>query len=204
MNGSFYDFMIGSAERRIVAPLRRKLLTNLYGDIVEVGAGTGANFPFYPTGARVLALEPDASMARRARARIASSAAQIDLQIADDRHLDTLVAKSLDAVVVTLVLCSVEDPAASLRRARRVLKPAGTLVLLEHVRSSGNVGGVQDVLTPIWEQLLGGCHLNRDTDAIAASVGFDTRAVWTKTLPRFSPIQKLIYGSLYLRPAPLQ
>jgi SAM-dependent methyltransferase len=198
MNASLYDFINGFSERRIVGPLRRELIARIHGEIVDVGAGTGANFPFYPADAHVLALEPDSSMARRAQARVPSATARIELRVADDRYLDTLAPESFDAVVLTLVLCSVQNPTATLRRVRHVLKRDGILILIEHVRSAGNVGRFQDIVTPIW-RLCGNCHLNRHTGATAAAAGFDTTPLRIKRLPKLSPIQEIIYGNLRVR-----
>ena len=168
---------------------------------MEIGAGTGANFPCYSGDVHVLALEPDPSMARRARAKIEAASVQIELRIADDRLLDTLPPNSVDAVVFTLVLCTVTDPLATLGRARRVLKANGMLVLLEHVRSGGTVGRFQDCIAPLWRCVAGGCHLNRDTSAAIAAAGFDVGAIRSKTLTRLSPIQELIYGTAQPMPA---
>ncbi len=197
MNGTLYDFVNRSAEQRLLAPLRRSLLSHLHGDIVDVGAGTGANFQYYPAGSSVLALEPSASMAQRARKKMASSSARIQLEGSDDRYLDTIEPASVDVVVISLVLCSVVDPETTLRRARRLLKPNGSLILIEHVRADGAAGRVQDFLTPLWRHI-SGCHLNRDTGATAARAGFDTRTIEIKLIPGLNPAQKLIYGSMPL------
>jgi SAM-dependent methyltransferase len=196
MNGTLYNFLTRSTERRIIGPLRRELLAQLHGEIAEVGAGTGANFPYYPNDTHVLALEPDSSMAKLARSRIPVSSAQIDLQLGNDLYLDALPQASLDAVVFTLVLCSVENPESTLHRARRVLKPDGMVILLEHVRSDGGVGRFQDSIAPLWRLVSGGCHLNRDTSAAATAVGFDTSVLRTQALGKMSPIQKILYGRL--------
>lgn len=201
MNGRLYDLLNLVAERRAVEPLRRELLADVRGDAVEIGAGTGANFPFYPAGARVLALEPDASMAARARPRQRATRAQIELREADDAFLETLPAASVDAVVITLVLCSVSDPSQTLQRAKRVLKPDGRLIIVEHVRSHGRAGKVQDFVAPAWLWFTGGCHLNRETGRTVAATQFDAGDLRTKQLGRFGPVQLLIYGNLRLRPA---
>ena len=203
MNGMLYDLFNAGAERRVIGPLRYDLLANLQGEVVELGAGTGANFRYYSPAAHVLALEPDRSMMRRAETKIAQASAQIDLRVGDDLFLDTLPSNSADAVVLTLVLCTVEDPALTLRRVKRLLKPEGTIVVLEHVRSSGNVGRFQDFVAPLWRRIAGGCHLNRDTADTIAAAGFDAGALQTKSLSRLSLIQKLIYGRVRLTSVPL-
>jgi SAM-dependent methyltransferase len=79
---------------------------------------------------------------------------------------------SLDTVVFTLVLCSVTDPARALAEARRVLRPSGTLIVLEHIRGTGSLARWQDRLTPVWSLLNAGCHLNRDITAAIEKAGF--------------------------------
>lgn len=168
-----YDTVTWAAERTVLGRLRSQLLRGLQGDILEVGAGTGANFAHYSTGARVLALEPDRAMFARAQRRVRDSAAAITLELAGDERLATMPARSFDAVVFTLVLCTVPDMNAALSGARRVLKSSGRLVVLEHVRSPGALGTWQDRLRPVWERLAAGCQLNRDIQTAIAQAGFD-------------------------------
>ena len=198
MNGFLYDVAIGLVEKHMLASLRQQLLAPLRGTVVDLGAGTGANFRYFSSKARVVAFEPDRAMAGRARSKIASSEASIDLRIADDRGLETFPAESVDAVVMTLVLCTVVDPRSALLQARRILRPAGMLVLMEHVRSAGAVGRFQDLAAPLWRRIADGCHLDRDTAATVASVGFDTAPLKTKRLPKIFPIQEIISGRLHL------
>ncbi|GAC1310940.1 MAG: class I SAM-dependent methyltransferase [Vulcanimicrobiaceae bacterium] len=194
MNGALYDWILSQAERSMLGALRERLLRPLAGRIVEVGAGTGVDFAHYDRAAHVLALEPDPAMARRARRRAAEAAAAIDLRVADDRWLDTLPAGSIDAVVFPLVLCTVDDAAVTLARAHRVLRASGKIVFLEHVRSAGRTGRVQDALTPAWQKIAGGCHLNRDTAELVAAAGFAIAQLDERRLPWFSPVQRLIAG----------
>ena len=127
VNGYFYDLSNALSERYLLSPLRRELLSTLRGE--NVGAGTGANFAYFGPEARVTALEPDPSMAGRARCKRDLSAARIDVRLQDDSALDAMQAKSIDAVVMSLVLCTVESPLATLHRAKRVLRRrSGALV----------------------------------------------------------------------------
>lgn len=194
MNGCFYDLANSLAERYLLSVLRRELLSSLQGTIIDVGAGTGANFPYFSPHARVIALEPDPSMARRALPKRNLSAARIDVRVEDDIALDSFDAQSIDAVIVTLVLCTVESPLATLRRAKRVLRPSGTLVVIEHVRSDDGLGNFQDFVAPVWQRIAGGCHLNRETKATIGAADFNTNGLATKSLWKFLPIQKIIYG----------
>jgi ubiquinone/menaquinone biosynthesis C-methylase UbiE len=195
MNGRFYDFMVGATERRVFAPLRAELLASLAGRVVVLGAGTGADFPYFGPRAMVVALEPDPSMAMQAKRRIRESAALIELKIGDDSYLDSMDIESVDAVVCSLVLCTIPDPERALGRIRRVLKPDGTLVVIEHVRAPGRAGRVQDVFAPLWKVVGDGCHLNRDTEEVIAAAGFSTRSLRTRRIP-LSPIQTVVYGAL--------
>jgi len=133
-------------------------------------------------------------MARRAEARLAQATAHIELRIADDQELASFEAQSLDAVILTLVLCTIPDPAATLLRAKRALKPDGALVLIEHVRSRGMHGRFQDLIAPAWFRVFDGCHLNRNTASILAAAGFDTAALQAKILPKVLPIHEIVYG----------
>ena len=195
MNGRIYDALIGRIERRVFGPLRAALVSPLRGRIVDVGAGTGANFRYYAAGATVIALEPDPGMARHAARRIATAAATIDLRTESDAALETLEPGSVDAVVYTLGLCTIPDPLRSLELARRVLRTAGTIVIIEHVRGTGWTARVQDVIAPAWGCAFGGCRLNQDTRALLERAGLDTRAVVGHHIGAFSPVADLIAGA---------
>jgi ubiquinone/menaquinone biosynthesis C-methylase UbiE len=180
---ALYDPIMRPAERRLFGRLRSELLAPLRGDVLEVGAGTGANFVHYTRNARVLALEPDAAMLARARKRASQCDARITLEYAGDERLDMLAAQSYDAAVLTFVLCTVEDPLRTLARIRRVLRPGGELAVIEHVRSHGALGEWQDRLRPLWERVAGGCQLNRNTAALLAQAGFSTSTLRTVRIP---------------------
>lgn len=167
-----YDRMTASAERGPVGRARRELLAPLSGDVVEIGAGTGANFEHYPQGVRVTALEPDPHMLKRARARLDTlGRTDIDLRLEPAESLPFPDA-SFDVAVSTLVLCTVADPAASLAEIRRVLRPGGRLVFIEHVRGTGLLGRLQDVIRPVWSWGGAGCQINRTTEATMRTAGF--------------------------------
>lgn len=168
---AIYDRMMRAGERR-VGPMRRELLGDLTGDVLEVGAGTGANFSYYGAGARVIALEPDPHMLRRAQSRLATlGATNIDVQRAPAEALP-FDSASFDVVVSMLVLCTVNDLAASLAELRRVLRPGGRLVFIEHVRGNGALGRTHDVIQPVWGWCSAGCQVNRRTEAAMAEAGF--------------------------------
>jgi len=158
---------------------RKALLSGLTGNVVEIGAGHGVMFAFYPpTVTRVLAVEPEPHLRRRAAE--AAARAPVPIEVVD-AVADRLPAtdESMDAAVFALVLCSVPDPAAALAEARRVLKPGGELRFLEHGRAdSPGMVRVQQVMdATFWPRLAGGCHTGRDTVAAVERAGFSIRSL---------------------------
>jgi ubiquinone/menaquinone biosynthesis C-methylase UbiE len=154
---------------------RRRLLAGLSGEVVEVGAGPGGNFPHYPPEVtRVLAMEPEPRL--RAIAQRAVAEAPVPVEVADGLADRLPVADhSMDAAVFCLVLCSVPDPVAALAEARRVLRPGGRLRVLEHGRADGHpvLARVQRLMdATFWPRLAGGCHTGRDTAAAIEQAGF--------------------------------
>jgi ubiquinone/menaquinone biosynthesis C-methylase UbiE len=180
--GWLYDLMAGRAERAGIGERRSVLLADLEGDVIEIGSGTGASLPYYERAARVVAVEPDESMARRLPDKIAEASVPIEVMSAHAEELP-FPDESFDAAVFAFVLCSVQAPARVLEEARRVLKPRGKLVLLEHVRGDGRVARWQERLTPLHRKLAGNCHLNRDTKTAVAAAGFDVSEVGRTILP---------------------
>lgn len=165
-------------DARGAAEHRRRLLAAAHGAVVEIGAGYGATFPFYPSAVTgVLALEPDPIL--RALALAAAARAPVPVTV-QDGVAESLPAadSSVDVVVSSLVLCSVPDQAAALAEVVRVLRPGGLLLFYEHVRSAHRVlGAAEDLLTPLWSRMAGGCHPNRDTAATIAGAGLTVQAL---------------------------
>jgi SAM-dependent methyltransferase len=175
------------AEERGLGELRHALLGELEGDILEIGAGTGASLPHYERASRVVALEPDPSMAKRLPAKVAAATVPVDV-VAGSAESVPFPDESFDAVESAFMLCSVAEPTAVLAEARRVLKPRGKLILLEHVRGDGRTASWQERLTPLHRRIAGNCHLNRDTLATVAGAGFDTSRVEDTNLPGTHPL----------------
>ncbi|HEX4447572.1 MAG TPA: class I SAM-dependent methyltransferase [Polyangiaceae bacterium] len=175
-----YDPFMRRCERESLGPWRAELLAGLAGEVTELGAGSGANLPFYPASVSRLTLaEPDAAMRKLLSARqasIAMRAVQPGSVAIVDAPAETLpfADASLDAVVGTLVLCTVRDPLLVLREVRRVLKPGGTYVFLEHGAAEEGSGRLrwQRRLEPAWSRVAEGCHLTRRADEAIASAGF--------------------------------
>lgn len=141
--------------------------------MIEVGAGTGINFGHYPEAVtEVVAVEPEPYL--REHADVAAAAAPVPVAVVD-ATAEALPAAdgSYDAAVASLVLCSVRDQGVALKEMRRVLRPGGELRFYEHVRSANPMfGALEDLITPVWSRLGGGCHPNRNTVDAVASAGF--------------------------------
>ena len=153
---------------------RTRLLCDVRGLVLEVGAGDGPNLPHYPRAAQVIATEFNEEAIGLAASR---SSTHIRLASADIEHL-AFPDNTFDAVVATLVFCSVERPVSGFQEVRRVLKPGGQLRLIEHVRSHhGWLGRWQDKLNSRWYAWAEGCNLNRDTEASVRLAGFELQAL---------------------------
>ncbi len=176
-NAERYDRGMASLEKRGLGRLRQAVWAGVDGRVLEIGAGTGANRPFYPAGARVTAFDIDGESLELFRRKYGPAAA--DLNRSDAQHLPYAGA-SFDMVVGTLTFCSIPDPARALAEVRRVLRPGGRFLLLEHVRGQRQpLRLLTDLFQPLWFALQGSCHMNRETAATVAAAGFQIEAVTT-------------------------
>ena len=172
-----YDAVMGLAERGKLGGLRHGMVSRARGQVLEIGAGTGLDFPHYHPGAWVVASDPDLDMLRRARARTRASPAEV-LLVAADAELLPFREAAFDGAIVGLAMCTIPHPERALAELRRTLRPGASLRLLEHVRVEHPLlGRLQDVLTPVWRRLAGGCRLNRRTTAAVAACGFYIESV---------------------------
>lgn len=181
-------------DRLGLATSRRRLVQGAAGVVVEVGAGDGVTFAYYPsTVTRVVAVEPDPDLRARAdgTARRASVPVDVVDAVADALPVEDGAA---DAVVFSLVLCSVPDVAAALAEARRVLRPDGELRILEHVRAPGRLGRVADRIAPVWGRVGGGCRPHQDTRRLLAEAGFAVDGLLTRPFPPVVPIMPMLVG----------
>jgi ubiquinone/menaquinone biosynthesis C-methylase UbiE len=172
-----FAFVFGLGSRLMIfgeARQRSEMLADLFGHVVEIGCGAGVNFGFYPPDVtEVLAIEPEPHL--RKQALRAAAGASVPIVVVDGlaAHLPAADA-SFDAGVVSLVLCTVSDPAAALEELMRVIKPGGELRFFEHVVAQSRVGAsIQRAFdATIWPVVAGGCHCARDTSAAIRRAGF--------------------------------
>ncbi|TMB68468.1 MAG: methyltransferase domain-containing protein [Chloroflexi bacterium] len=183
---AIYDRMSAPEERRFMGEVRAEVAGGARGKILEIGAGTGLNFPHYRDGAQVMATEPDPFMRRRAERRLAESGKHVELREASAEQLP-FDNDSFDTVVGTLVMCSVPHPQRALAEIKRVLKPGGEYRFYEHVRYESAFGAFwQDAVMPVWRWFAAGCHPNRDTVQAIRNAGFDVVELEkSKPLPLF-------------------
>lgn len=152
---------------------RRRLVSAAQGRVLEIGIGSGLNLPFYTEAAtHVLGVDTSPRLLAMARHIHAAGVESTEL-IEGSAEALPLKDKSVDTVVTTWTLCSIRDVVAALREMRRVLKPSGDLLFVEHGRSpDARVRSWQDRLTPVWKRVGGGCHLNRPIRELVEQSGF--------------------------------
>lgn len=155
---------------------RQKLWAQGRGNVLEVGVGTGKNLPYYPVGAKVIAVDIAEQMLAVARQRAYDLGVEVDLREGDIQCLD-FPDDSFDTVVATCVFCSVPDPLLGLREVERVVKPDGQILLLEHVRSDHPVvGPLMDLLSPLTSRLWG-ASINRPTVRTVEQAGLQIESI---------------------------
>src|SRR3954468_19566620 len=169
-----YDTVMKGPERATFGVHRKALLADVHGRVIEIGGGTGANLPFYPAGVEeVVITEPEEPMARRLEQKLPDHStlhARVVHAPAEELPFEDA---SFDFAVSTLVLCTVNDPERALSEIRRVLKPEGRLVFIEHVRSDDpKLARWQDRLHPLHVRVGHGCDCNRATLESVKQAGF--------------------------------
>lgn len=187
----FYDRFMAKAEDACLKEWRHGLLRQVSGEVLEVGAGTGANIKFYPDSVtRLVLTEPDKHMRKILKEQVnrhhlenvgvaSGTAEQIE---ADD--------ESFDYVVSSLVCCSVTDLKVCLSEIRRVLRPGGGLVFLEHIAAADGTSRRrwQNRINPIWKTFMGNCHLNRETEQAIVTGGFEIIQIERESMRKAPPI----------------
>jgi len=180
---------MASHEPESVRQLRRENLAGLSGRVLEVGAGTGTNFELYPdTVTEVVAVEPEHRLA--VQAQQAAAAASVPITVSTETVEQFADAEPFDAVVCSLVLCSVDDPDRVVRQLHSLLKPGGELRYFEHVASSGARARLQKLAdATLWPRMAGNCHTHRHTEQTIVDAGFKVsgaRREWV--LPAWMPV----------------
>jgi len=188
----FYDRVMLKAEQACLAEWRQELLGRVQGEVLEVGAGSGANIPFYHESVSSLVLsEPDPHMRKQLSERLkqrrerqgsrvcAGTAEQIE---ADD--------ESFDCVVTSLVCCSVADLDACLLEIRRVLRFGGSFIFMEHVAAEPGSSRRrwQNRINPLWRRVMGNCHLNRETEQAILAAGFEITRIERESMRKVPSI----------------
>ncbi len=178
-----YDWFMSGTEAACLSAWRAEVLAGATGSVLEIGAGTGANIPFYPAVDLHL-LEPDAGMREQLLSRFPGANV-----VSGNGEMLPFEEASFDTVVSTLVLCSVADPLASLREIWRVLKPGGVFIFIEHVASHDQKRlKWQRRWDPIWSRAAGGCHTCRDTESSILASGFRIENITHESMRKALPI----------------
>lgn len=187
-----YDRVMRRGERRTMRRHRSELLAHARGRTLEIGAGTGANISHYTDRvAELILVEPFEPMRRQIERKLVESGRSASTLDASAEAIP-LEQESVDTVVSTLVLCTVDFPDVALAEIARVLRPDGQLLFIEHVRShSPRVARWQDRLQTPWRRFAAGCRCNRDTVASIQAAGFSTEseaAHWKGVPPIVAPL----------------
>ena len=187
------DWAMGQS---VLGDFRSRVVGGARGRVLEIGIGSGRNLPFYGAAAEeVVGVDPSAELLAMARRAAASSPRPVDLVERTAERLP-FPEGSFDTVVVTWSLCSISDPIAALREARRVLKPDGQLRFAEHgLAPDPGVRWWQHRLTPLWMRCAGGCHLDRKMDDLIRTSGFQLSDLETGYLPGIKLLAFLYEGT---------
>lgn len=199
----FYDRLMARSEEACLREWRRGLLKRVSGDVLEIGAGTGANISLYPDSVtRIVLTEPDLHMRKRLQKK-ADNHSLNNVSVTGGTA-ETIEAEdeSFDYVVSSLVCCSVTDQSQCLSEIRRVLKPGGSLVFLEHVAAADGTSRRrwQDAINPLWKTLMGNCHLNRETEQAITAEGFDIVHIEKESMRKALPIVRPTIRGIAIKP----
>jgi len=202
---AIYERMIDASERAGLSEMRAELLAQAKGRTLELGAGTGLNLAHYgPEVSELILTEPDRFMARRARDRVADGGATPASVEVIESPAEALPVEdaSVDTVVSTLVLCTVEDPERVAGEIERVLRPDGRLLVLEHVLSQDDerLARWQHRLHTPWKWFGAGCNCDRDTPGTLAAAGFSVGSLAREEFPKAPPIVRPMIAGVVSHP----
>ncbi len=172
-----FAYMMSSASvtyDKMVADRKRALLGGLHGSVLEIGAGTAPNLSYYPADVNWIGIDPNPAMFPYAQKEAQRLGRQIELRSGQSEQLD-MPDGSMDAIVSTLVICSVHDPHKTLQEIMRVLRPGGQFVFIEHVAApaKSSLRSLQRLINPFWKLGADGCHLDRETWTVIEGAGFN-------------------------------
>jgi len=160
---NWYDFFMKPLEKKKFKRIRKELLAKATGSVLELGSGTGINFPLYEEPVKVTAIEPSQYMIERSLSKHRQAVVPIEIVQASAEELP-FEADTFDTVVATLVFCTIPNPEKAIIEMKRVCKPGGKILLFEHVKMQHRfLSSLQNWLTPAWKKICDGCCLNRDT-----------------------------------------
>ncbi|CEG29775.1 class I SAM-dependent methyltransferase [Bacillus sp. B-jedd] len=160
---AFYDTAMKGLEEKKFSAIRQSLLEKASGHVLEIGSGTGINFPFYKNAEKVDAIEPDSHMVKRSQNRLADAKVPIETHLQSAEQLD-FPDDTFDSVAATLVLCTIPNHRRAISEIKRVSKPGARLLFFEHIQMRQRpLALMQDFMNPVWKRVCGGCHLNRET-----------------------------------------
>jgi len=187
------DFAMKNKESTKV---RAALIPQARGEVLEIGIGSGLNLPFYSREVKhIFGVDPSLELQKMAAKRVAGPM-KVDFIPQSAEEPLPLDESSIDTVVMAWTLCSIPNAAKALRQMRRVLKPEGRLIFVEHGRAPDRkVAAWQDRLTPVWKHATGGCHLNRKVDELITGAGFQMTELTTSYLPGPRPMTYTYQGA---------
>lgn len=166
-----YDLLENSMEMMIPHQQRQDIFQNLSGRVLEIGVGTGKNIAYYPEGVDMTAMDFSSKMLGIAREKATKLKKSVELLLMDAQQM-SFADNTFDYVIATCVFCSVPDPVKGFMEVRRVLKPGGKVILIEHVRSENKVlGTLMDIMNPLTVNLYG-ANINRLTEVNIRAAGF--------------------------------
>lgn len=177
MKPYLYDMIMSLMNQTSLFNQRKNIIAKAKNNTLEIGSGTGINFPLYKKATTVHAIELDPSMLKRSITRKNKASIPITLHEANAENLP-FPNDTFDTVVSTLVFCTIKRPAKALEEIKRVVKKDGLILFFEHVQMKQPfLAKIQNLLTPIWQRMADGCHLNRNTLQLIEREGFQIKQV---------------------------
>jgi ubiquinone/menaquinone biosynthesis C-methylase UbiE len=173
----WYDFFMNPLEKGEFKRIRKELISKASGNVLELGSGTGINFPLYNVAEKVTAIEPSPHMIVLSKLKQNLSSIPIELVQASAEHLP-FTDNTFDTVVATLVFCTIPNPEKAILEMKRVCKPDGKILMFEHVKMENRfLSTLQEMLTPAWKKICDGCCLNRKTMELITANGISIEKV---------------------------